>query len=55
MTSTAVRMLMGHVAGEELGGERRLMQAELKVRGSTRPRPGTRTRSERPAAAGRRR
>lgn len=36
MTAMAVRMLMEHIAGEDIGSERRLMPAELKLRGSTR-------------------
>lgn len=36
MTRAAVGMLMAHVAGEEIGSERRLMQAEIKIRASTR-------------------
>lgn len=37
MTATAVRMLMEHIAGHEIGSERRLTPAELKIRRSTRP------------------
>ena len=36
MTQTAVRLLMEQVADGVAGGERRLLSAELKVRGSTR-------------------
>ena len=36
MTQASVRMLMERIAGASAGGERRLLPAELKLRGSTR-------------------
>ena len=40
MTMMAVRMLIERIEDSELSGERRLLPAELKLRGSTRvPRP----------------
>lgn len=36
LTRTAIRMLEEHIAGTAIGSERRLMPAELKIRGSTR-------------------
>lgn len=36
LTRAAIRMLEEHIAGTAIGSERRLMPAELKIRGSTR-------------------